>query len=363
MPGALEPTLGRSAYLDDDVFARERELIFARGWCAVGRAGSAPAPGDYFVIDLIGESIVVMCGDDGRLRAFANVCRHRGSQLIDPTPTPRGHVRSALRCPYHGWTYRTDGTLVRAPFVDSIDPADFTLHEIANATWGGFVFVCLEPAGSPTLAEQLGAIPERVRRYPLADLVSGAHIEYDVAANWKVVAENYNECYHCGPVHPELCEVVPAFRVRGGAGLDWDRGIPHRDGAWTFTRSGTSTRAPFPDLDDEERVLHKGELIYPNLFLSLAAEHVAAFTLWPVDAGRTRVVFDALFHPDAVSAPDFDPSDAVDLWHVTNEQDWRACEGVQRGMRSRAWQHGWFAPMEDQSLDIRRWYATRMGAE
>jgi Rieske 2Fe-2S family protein len=121
-------------------------------------------------------------------------------------------------------------------------------------------------------------VPERLRRYPLEALVVGRRLAYRVAANWKLVAENYNECYHCAGVHPELCRVVPAF-TRGGAGLDWERGIPHKDGAWTFTASGTSARAPFPGLDDDERTRHKGELLYPNLMLSLSADHVAAFTL------------------------------------------------------------------------------------
>jgi Rieske 2Fe-2S family protein len=245
--------------------------------------------------------------------------------------------------------------LLRAPFLD-VDESTFALHSVGCESWGGFVLVCLEPSRTATLAEQLGPIPERVRRYPLADLRVGVRREYEVRANWKVIAENYNECYHCGPVHPELCEVVPAFREHGGADLDWDAGIPHRDGAWTFTRTGASDRAPFPDLDDDERTRHKGELVYPNFFLSLSADHVATFTLFPVDASTTRVVFDVLFHPDAVDAPDFDPSDAVDLWDLTNRQDWAICERVQRGMRSRAWNHGWFAPMEDLSRDIRRWY-------
>ena len=185
-------------------------------------------------------------------------------------------------------------------------------------------------------------------------------MRYDVAANWKVIAENYNECYHCGPVHPELCALVPAFR-RGGEGLDWPDGIPHRDGAWTFTMSGTSARRPFAGLDEQERTRHKGELIYPNLLLSLSAEHVAAFRLAPQGPSRTLVECDLLFHPDELASPSFDPSDAGDLWDLVNRQDWAMCERVQRGMSSRGWHGGWFAPMEDESADITRWYRRLMG--
>jgi glycine betaine catabolism A len=202
-------------------------------------------------------------------------------------------------------------------------------------------------------------VPDRLRRYPLEALAVGHRLAYRVAANWKLIAENYNECYHCAGVHPELCRVVPAFK-RGGAGLDWDRGIPHREGAWTFTATGTSDRAPFPGLDDDERSRHKGELVYPNLMLSLSADHVAAFTLWPHGPGETTVVCELLFHPDEQARPGFDPSDAADFWDLVNRQDWAMCESVQRGMASRAYTGGWFAPMEEPSLDIRRYVLDRL---
>jgi Rieske 2Fe-2S family protein len=173
--------------------------------------------------------------------------------------------------------------------------------------------------------------------------------------------ENYNECYHCAGVHPELCKVVPAFRERGGATLDWERGVPHREGAWTFTHSGNTTRAPFPGLSDEERTRHKGELVYPNLLISLSADHVAAFTLWPAGPERTTVVCDFLFHPEEMARPGFDPTDAIEFWDLVNRQDWTICEGVQRGMRSRRFEYGYYAPMESWSLDIRRYIRERLG--
>jgi Ring hydroxylating alpha subunit (catalytic domain)/FAD dependent oxidoreductase len=150
---------------------------------------------------------------------------------------------------------------------------------------------------------------------------------------------------------------VPAFG-HGGADLDWDAGIPHRDGAWTFTATGTSDRAPFDGLDEAERTRHKGELVYPNLMLSLSADHAAAFTLlftlWPTAAGHTRIACDLLFAPAEVAKATFDPSDASGFWDVVNRQDWAVCESVQRGMSSRGFTQGWFAPMEDFSLDIRQ---------
>ena len=358
----LEPALPRAAYIDDAVWAIERERIFAREWTVAGRAADAPEPGDWFRATVGGESLLVVRGEDERLRAFFNVCRHRGAELAPCDGPASGHAPGALRCPYHSWTYGLDGAFRRAPFVadTDLDHDALGLHAAGVAEWGGFVFVQLDPARATSLSAQLGPIPERTANYGLESLRRGARVVYDVAANWKVLAENYNECYHCGTLHPELCDIVPDFRRGGGATLDWERGIPQRDGTWTFTASGTSDRRPLPNLDADERVRHKGELVYPNLLLSLCADHAAAYTLVPLGPDRTTVICDFLFDPGEIARPSFDPSDAVEFWDVVNRQDWRICESVQRGMHSRAFTQGYFAPMEDQSLDIRRWYDARM---
>jgi Rieske 2Fe-2S family protein len=369
LPGAaagLERTLHRDCYLSDGFFALERERIFFREWFCAAREEEVPAPGDYLAREVAGESVLVVRGRDGQLAAYYNVCRHRGSQLV-PAGS-RGSFAGGIRCPYHSWTYTLEGALRTAPFLEEADgfaKRDLGLHRVGLESWGGFVFLHLTPddarARGYTLQAQLGAVPERVRRYPLSELRAARRIEYRVAANWKVLLENYNECYHCGPVHPELCRLVPAFKQRGGGDLDWERGIAHREGAWTFTESGTTTRAPFEGLSEDERVRHKGELIYPNLLLSLAAEHVAAFTVWPRTHGSTTVVCEFLFHPAEMAKPDFDPSDAVNFWDLVNRQDWAICESVQRGMSSRVFQTGYYAPMESASLDIRRYVRERLG--
>jgi Rieske 2Fe-2S family protein len=367
---SLQAALPASFYVDEGHWRRERDDVLHAEWFCVGRLsshglgnGSAER---LAVVDVAGESVLVTRDRDGNLRAFFNVCRHRGSQVVpvDPAldaPAPCGVA--SLRCTYHSWTYDLDGRLMRAPHTEDVDnfaPADFGLHEVAVSTWGGFLFVHLTPGHAPDLLDALGAATERISHYPLGSLTVGATLTYDVRANYKVVLENYNECYHCAGVHPELVRLVPAFG-RGGANLDWESGIPHRSGAWTFTASGTSVRAPFVGLDADEQVRHKGELLYPNLLLSLSADHVAAFTLWPTSAARTRIRADLLFAPDEVARDTFDPSDAADFWDVVNKQDWAICESVQRGMSSRGFTQGWFAPMEDASLDIRRWLLPRLG--
>ena len=368
----LQAALPGSFYVDEDHWRRERDLVLHDEWFCVGRLSSlgldAGSTQRLAVVDVAGESVLVTRDRDGELRAFFNVCRHRGSQVVpvDPELAPPGPGSAAsLRCPYHSWTYDLDGRLLRAPHTEDVsdfEPVDFGLRSVSAETWGGFLFLRLVPESADLLSllDALGAATDRISHYPLDSLAVGATLTYDVRANYKVVLENYNECYHCAGVHPELVRLVPAFG-RGGANLDWDNGIPHRDGAWTFTASGTSARAPFAGLDADEQVRHKGELLYPNLMLSLSADHVAAFTLLPASAGRTRIVCDLLFAPDEVARDTFDPSDAADFWDVVNKQDWAICESVQRGMSSRGFTQGWFAPMEDASLDIRRWLLPRLG--
>ncbi len=359
MTGGLIPTLPRSAYVDEGDWQVERERIFARQWVLAGRDSDIAAAGEFLRADVAGESVIIVRRDDGDLGAFYNVCRHRGAEIVDTCGAMSGSFGTLIRCPYHSWTYGLDGALRRTPFMEIDEP--IALHPVGVDTWGGFVFVHLTPSESRPLLEQLGAMVDRIRRYPLAELRSGATFTYDVACNWKVIAENYNECYHCAPVHPELCDLVPAFR-RGGAELGWVDGIPLREGAWTFTATGTSRREPFAGLDAAERERHKGELVYPNLLLSMSAEHVAAYNLQPRGPASTRVVCDLLFHPDEIARSTFDPSDAGDLWDLVNRQDWSICESVQRGMSSRAWTGGTFAPMEDESADITRWYRDAMAA-
>ena len=239
---ALDVTLPRAAYVDPAVFAEERERIFVREWFCVGREEELPNPGDYLSVEVAGESVVVVRGVDGALHGHYNVCRHRGCQVTlaapnaaggpspaDPAapgrreaadpPGPTGaFAGNRIRCPYHSWTYELDGRVRTAPFLsdrDDFDRAAFALHPVGVAAWAGFVFVNLEPGEARSrghdLASQLGEIPGRVARYPLAQLRIARRIVYEVRANWKVILENYNECYHCSTVHPGALRARPGL--------------------------------------------------------------------------------------------------------------------------------------------------------
>ena len=371
LPG-LEPTLPSSWYTRKKYFALEREHLFMREWICVGREEEIPHKGDSKVLDLYGESILMLRNGKEEIKAFYNVCRHRGARICaapgddDSVLALKGGVvgSRSIICPYHAWTYDLDGQLISAPFLadnPDFDMKNVRLHPVGVATWGGFIFLNLTPDEAPDFEETIKVARRRFVRYPLADLRIAHTISYVVNANWKVLCENYNECYHCGPVHPELCRIVPAFREAGGANLDWERGIPHREGATTFTFSGESTRRSFPGLDADEQVRHKGELVYPNLFMSMAREHVTFYILQAKGPDKTLIDCHFLFEPYEIAKDDFDPFDVVHFWQVVNLQDWAICERVQQGMTARVHERGVYAPMEDWNLDIRRYVIDRIG--
>ncbi|MGH9169429.1 MAG: aromatic ring-hydroxylating oxygenase subunit alpha [Acidimicrobiales bacterium] len=370
----LARSLDRLRYVDEGAFATERDCVLAADWFCIGREESIGETGQYLTACVAGESIIAVRGAGGEITSHFNLCRHRGSRLVPASDCQPAQSTDAtgcfagnIRCPYHGWTYGLDGELRAAPYLPEMRRyrGQLSLHRVETGVWGGFVFVRLgSPAGTsvaPALATSLGGTPGRLANYELGELRIGKRLVYEVSANYKVILENYNECYHCGPVHPELCELVPAFR-RGGDNLDWEAGVPHRQGANSFTVTGTTERAPFPRLSKTERVRHKGEVVLPNLMISCSADHVAAFVLWPRSAAATTVVCDFLFHPSELAKASFDPSDAVDFWDLVNRQDWWICEQVQDGMTSRKFAFGYLAPMEQPSADVGQYVAQRVAA-
>ncbi len=372
----LQKSLPSSFYLSDKIFSDEKENIFCREWFCAAREEQITKPGDYLVLDILGENILVVRTKEGQIKAHYNVCRHRGTRLVSASEKGlpgdiklNGGVLGAngIRCPYHHWTYGLDGRLLNAPYVNESEhfcKEELSLYPVGVALWGGFIFLNLSPKESSqaghTIEKQVGGAMERTKRYPLHELRAANRLTYKVEANWKIVMENYNECYHCGPVHPELCEIVPAFKRQGGDGLEWEQGVPHKDGATTFTWTGMTKRMPFPGLNEDEQERHKGELIYPNFMLSLACDHVAAFTLWPTGPRQTNVICDFLFHAEEMRKSEFDSHDAVNFWDLVNRQDWEICKQVQNGISARVHEFGYYAPMEDLSLDIRRYVLERL---
>jgi Rieske 2Fe-2S family protein len=356
-PVDLEPTLRpfgqsrmlpRDAYTSPRVFAFEQERFFAGSWICVGREGDLEGTGAQRAVRVGGAGVLLARGSDGRVRAFANTCRHRGHELLG---VGEQTTRRTVLCPYHAWTYDLDGALRVAPgFRDHGDfrPADHGLVELPLESWHGFLFVN-GSGDAPPFAKHVGALDDLAAPYRMERLVPLATHRYDLACNWKVVLENYHECYHCPLIHPELCQVSPPasgdnFELDGA----WVGGtMDLKDHAVTMSLDGHSDGVPIPGLDTERlrTVAYLG--LFPNLLLSLHPDYVMTHLVEPLGPALSHVVCSWYFPPEATERPGFDPSYAVEFWDRTNRQDWAACESVQRGMASPHFQPGPLAPAED----------------
>ncbi len=360
----LAPTLGSVDYCDVEVFELERRRIFHRGWMYVCHIDGLPA-GTKRTFDVAGQSVIVTRAGDDRVRAFANVCRHRGAALCEPA-MPNAS-RGSIRCRYHAWTYGLDGGLLATPRVDDdFDRGDYGLWRHHAEVWNGLVFVSLA-ARPPALIDWLSALTPTIETFaelPVGEYRVGARTEAVVAANWKIIVENYAECLHCAIVHPELTEVIPLYRT--GHVVDPDRedgAVDLAPGACALTASGTSQRSVLPGYGDAAE--YDGVAIFPNVFFDLTPTALALTALFPVAPDRTVVVGEYLFAADDVAAPDFDPSAEVEFNELVGAQDYEVCELVQRGVASSAFAGGvltekdrYVAEFVDRYLDIRGSLAT-----
>lgn len=336
------------AYSSQEVFEWEKRNFFS-GWICAGRSSDIAEPGMQRAERAGDTTALLVRGEDGILRAFANVCRHRGHEILPCGGTAKAR---AITCPYHSWSYRLDGELFSAAGYGgfpSFDKAEFPLRSLRVEEWHGFVFVDVSGTAGP-LAQHLAGLEERVAPYRLETLeVRGRH-DYVIQANWKIVSENYQECYHCSSIHPELCVVSPPESGRNwdASGGAWVGGyLDLREHAVTMSLDGHSDGAFIPGLNDEEmrRVDYIG--VFPNLLISLHPDYVMTHRAVPLSPRETWVECAWAFPPEATSLPTFDPAYAIDFWDITNREDWSACESVQRGMDSGFAVPGPLAPDED----------------
>lgn len=359
--------LPKRTYHDAGIFDWERREILRRDWVLVAREEDAPDPGTYLLAQVDGEDLVIVRARDGLLRAFYNVCRHRGTAVVEEAC---GKV-VRFQCPYHAWIYDLDGKLIRAKHTDDLEGfsfEEFGLASVRLETWQGFVFVNLAPVG-PSLADQFGDLAEHMSRFDFGRLRSARRTEYSVGANWKFIAENYSECYHCPGVHPQLNKLTPYnlggdFEPHGAWQGGWmelvgeaetmalDGGHGSRDG-----------RPPMHGITplDERRIFYY--VLWPMTFISIHPDYLLLHRLIPEGPDRTRVVCDWLFDIDTIAMPGFDPSDAVAFWDLTNRQDWHVCELQQRGTASSSWVAGRYSDQEASVHAFDRMVADRYAGD
>ncbi|HEY2549377.1 MAG TPA: aromatic ring-hydroxylating dioxygenase subunit alpha [Streptosporangiaceae bacterium] len=340
--------LPSAAYTDPAVFGWEQRHFFGSGWVCAGFSAQLAEPGDQRAESLGTGGVLLVRGDDGVLRGFANFCRHRGHELL---ACGQSAQRNSVICPYHSWTYALDGALRFAQGFKGragFDSSDWGLVQLPVTEWHGLIFV--DGSGQAgQLADVLPGLGELVAPYEPERLVIAGRHEYDAAANWKILTENYHECYHCPVIHPELCKVSPPksgenYPARGTWIGGW---MDLRDGMTTMSLDGTSRGVPLRGLDTTglRTVIYLN--IFPNVLLSLHPDYVMTHRLTQLAADRTKIECTWAFATEALQRPDFDPGYAVEFWDLTNRQDWGACESVQRGLSSPQAQPGPLSPDED----------------
>jgi Rieske 2Fe-2S family protein len=359
----LEAGLPAAWYHDPAHYRRELDAFWQRGWVAACRAEEIPSPGDW-VVARIGEQSLVILRNESGIKAFHNTCRHRGSILCEKASG--NFARGRIVCPYHAWTYDLEGKLVGTPRrmeTPDFDAKDFPLFEVAVDTWGGFVFIDLSRTAA--LRAPVGELEQRYKNYGFENLRIGKRIVVDVKANWKLLAENFAECFHCPPVHPELCAVVTAYQDAGAWGL---RKRPedkpeYKPGATTLTMDGTSRLAAFERLNEKERqTLYTAETVLPNLFLNIQPDYVNSHIMFPTGPQSVRIVYDWLFEPRHLPLSEADLRHYVELWQATNAQDARNCEWQQRGIHALPFEHGHYVPQEFDAHRFAQWVRKGLGA-
>ncbi len=386
-------SLEQPFYLDRGVFERDLERIATKQWLFVDHASRLTEPGDTLLYEIAGESIVLVRGRDRAVRAFFNVCRHRGSRVC---LKPTGKLRT-LTCPYHGWVYDLEGKLVHAKNMpEGFDPAAWSLHPCQVRVWEGMIFINLGRAGDPDvmpfepLAESLGRY---LRPYRLDNAKIVARKVYPTEGNWKLAVENFRECYHCASAHPEYTTVnayvkagddqpgsyqkvtdawakVWAAKGRPVERLDsesTDRRQPHgvfrqpiREGWVTLSQDGKPVAPLMGELDEYDG----GETLVmfgPLFYVYLANDHATLFRFTPVTPTHTEVVLIWLVRGDAIESRDYDVERITWMWDVTTVEDTKIIGDNQLGVNSRRYGPGPYSMREAGTQGFVRWYLTRVG--
>lgn len=379
VPGSsLHPTLTGEAYTAAEVFEREQQEIFEKMWNCVLRADSVPSPGQWKTVTVGREEIIVVRTRKAGIKAYHNVCRHRGMRVC----TSGEGKNKTLQCGYHAWTYALEGELVAAPNLTSMPDVDrqrYGLKSVAVKEWLGYVWVCL---ADPDLGQEppsfdetvLGEVRtsfgevESIDNYGIESLRCGESKTYDVAANWKLIIENFMECYHCATIHPELTEVIPEFAdgLASQRGNGEVHGAAFGDQIRGFTVDGSDGVTEFPSIAAGQERKYYAITVKPQVFINTAPDQVIIHRMFPVSESRTTVVCDWLFLPEVVErveAGDLDVSKSVELFHRVNLQDFEACEQTQPSMSSRAYRSGGaLVPSEHHIGEFHAWWTQRVGA-
>ncbi|MBL8046513.1 MAG: aromatic ring-hydroxylating dioxygenase subunit alpha [Anaerolineales bacterium] len=342
-------TIIPDAYRSAEFYALEQERVFANSWVAVGCTSQIEKSGEVLVANVAGQSILVTRDKTGNLRAFYNICRHRGVRLVPES----GNVGRMFRCPYHAWAYGLDGACLGTPLFEGSDippeqqamfdmsdvpefsKADYGLLPVRTETWGCFVFVNLDAEAAP-LSESLGDLPSRFASYDLHEWTVQRGKPYSIHANWKLIAENFMEYYHLPWVHPELVKVSRMEDHYRWQGPGLYTGMTTSPVSPDTEEGGWMSLPPIQRLSNSDAVSGRFIMLFPNLTISVLPNHVFAMLLTPTAPGHTLEQTYLLSHPESLV-----PSDSakgldklMKFWDLVNLQDVDVVERVQNGLET-----------------------------
>ncbi|NCU87470.1 MAG: aromatic ring-hydroxylating dioxygenase subunit alpha [Actinobacteria bacterium] len=354
----LSESFNRDEYNSPEIFALEMQKIYGTNWCFAGLSEELTKIGDRLVVDIGNESVLVLRNRENQLRAFYNVCQHRGSQLCDASGSGFG---AAITCPYHAWSYSVEGALVATPLheKDSIDRSTLGLKQVKVDEWQGAIFISLDPNAEP-LTKWLDdhySRPRELEKFDLANLKNARTTIDEVEANWKVLAENYSECLHCGVVHPELVDLVPVYKT--GNTIQEDRadwGVSLSPGATSLSFKKDENLPLLPSMDDLDDYSVFGAYVYPNMLIDISPT-VAVLTRYvPRSATHTTIFTYYLFPKEVVGNSEFNLEPTISFSDLVNQQDISVCVRVQRGVASRSFTNAFHTKMERYCKHLIRRY-------
>jgi glycine betaine catabolism A len=368
LPPSLIPTLPGYTYTDPAVFEQELARIFETHWFAAARTSDIHGPGSFRTVNVGRENVVLVRGRDLTLRAFLNVCRHRGARVC---MAESGTDQRRLQCGYHAWTYSLEGALVAAPNLtqmEDVDRSKLGLIPVHLSEWLGYAWVCIadeppsfEETVMAAVTERLGS-PEMIDEWEIEQLDVGRRVTYDVKANWKLIVENFMECYHCATIHPELTEVLPEFAQGYAAQYFVGHGADFAEEVRGFTVDGSEGVESIPTVNREHDRKYYAITINPQVFINLVPDHVIFHRMYPVAADRTIVECDWLYLPEVVASGK-DLSRSVELFHRVNEQDFDAAERCQLAANSRAYATGGVLTPSEHHIGIfHEWVTQQLDA-
>ncbi len=374
-------SLPQDLYFHPDVLAHEKEVIWKQNWLFAGFTCEIPNAGDYFTYMVIDQPIIVIRGDEGEVYAHHNTCRHRGSVIC----TEESGNEPNLVCPYHNWVYAKNGSLKNARMMnDDFDKSENGLHPVHVKVVEGFIFICLAE-NPPSFEKEATDLAPYVKPLQLDEAKVAFRDRYELDANWKLVVENFRECYHCGPAHPEYCAAVVGANlveernsIWASKNEDWKaKGLavdlvdatehsgnyiiryPLRHGVESYSIDGKTVAPLMGELQDYDNGVI-GLLNYPNIFMDCVSDYTWTMRITPIDRLRTTVDLIWLVNGKAVESVDYDVERLTEFWNITGGQDFVLCENNQKGILSDKYKPGIMSPDEADVMNFHHWYLHRM---